>query len=203
MKKIYFDDTFGLTDAVLEGRKTMTRRIIRNLPLFDPRQDWMVRSDDSNGKVNIAIFHNATYKYSIYPPYQPGEVMAVAQSYKVLDYSFHRFATNPSRSCGIRKEYAEKQKGWGNKMFVESKFMPHQIRITDIKAERLQDISNGDCLKEGLVEGLLTYGYRCPVGMEVYSTPREAFAAIIDKVYGKGTFENNPWVFAYSFELVK
>lgn len=36
-----------------------------------------------------------------------------------------------------------------------------------------------------------------------YITPREAFAALIDKVSGRGTWDSNPWVFAYTYELVK
>ena len=36
-----------------------------------------------------------------------------------------------------------------------------------------------------------------------YETPREAYAALIDKVSGKGTWQNNPYVFVYDFELIK
>lgn len=36
-----------------------------------------------------------------------------------------------------------------------------------------------------------------------FDTPREAFAALIDKVSGKGTWESNPYVWAYEFELMK
>lgn len=202
MKKIMFNDKYGLTDAVLKGRKTMTRRIIRNLSDFDPRQDWINWGNNDNEKTSIAIFHNMTYKCCIYPQYQPGEVVAVAQRYKDLDYSLNGFATNPERACGIRREFAQKQAGWDNKMFVSAKFMPHRIRINSIKVERLQDISEVDCMKEGLVKGYLTYGYRCSGVIEAYSNPRNAFAALIDKVSGKGTWESNPFVFAYTFVLV-
>ena len=87
-------------------------------------------------------------------------------------------------------------------MFVRADLMPHRIRITDIKVERLQEISDEDCLSEGLVKGLVTYGYRSSGVMEAYSTPRNAFAALIDKISGAGTWERNPWVFAYTFMLV-
>lgn len=39
--------------------------------------------------------------------------------------------------------------------------------------------------------------------VELGSTPREAFAALIDKVSGRGTWESNPYVVVYGFELVK
>ncbi len=88
--------------------------------------------------------------------------------------------------------------------------MPHQIRITDIKVERLQDISNEDCLREGIYKDwnecggwTLTEFYDYPNNEnDGYDTPREAFAALIDKVSGRGTWDSNPWVFAYSFELI-
>lgn len=35
-----------------------------------------------------------------------------------------------------------------------------------------------------------------------FDTPREAFAALIDKVSGKGTWESNPYVFVYEFKLI-
>lgn len=36
-----------------------------------------------------------------------------------------------------------------------------------------------------------------------HDTPREAYAALIDKISGKGTWESNPWVIVYDFELIK
>lgn len=216
MKKIIFNDRFGLTDAVLEGRKTMTRRIIRNLSDFDPRQDWMHWSD--NGKANIAIIHNETYKYCIYPQYQPGEVVAVAQAYKDIRnggypvdsrYDAFRTADFDFGENGVLRGTA----GEKNKMFVRADLMPHQIRITDIKVERLQNISDEDCMREGITmmtEGKNEigngYGWDTKIDAlkrESFFTPKAAFAALIDKISGKGTWERNPYVFAYTFELIK
>jgi hypothetical protein len=194
MQKIMFNKPYGLQHAVECGYKTMTRRPVGKRMTEDDIRAYL------KGYTELA---NKCAQYKI------GEVVAVAQPYKVLDYSFHGFATNPSRSCGIRKECAEKQKGWGNKMFVESKFMPHQIRITDIKVERLQDISDDDCLKEGLIKEPHPFVreagwvYCMPNDSMCYVYPTQCFADFIDGVSGKGTWESNPWVFAYSFNLVK
>lgn len=202
-----FNDKYGLTDAVLTGRKTMTRRIIRNLSDFDPRQEWILWGSDNKGKENIGIFRYETYKYSVYPQYQPGEVVAVAQSYKDLDYSLNGFATNPDRTCGISRGFAQKYIGWNNKMFVSAKFMPHQIRIIEIKLERLQDISEKDCLKEGLMKMFWGYCYeyhdRHGRSFKGSDRIRDVFADLIDGISGKGTWALNPFVFAYNFELIK
>lgn len=209
-----FNDKYGLTDAVLKGRKTMTRRIIRNLSDFDPRQDWIHWSD--NGKANLAIIHNKTYKYSIYPHYQPGEVVAVAQPYKDagIDPHFLMFQPIEGSIYSAKMEIeAMFTGGWNNKIFVRADLMPHQIRITDIKVERLQKISDEDCMREGITmmtEGKIEigngYGWDTKIDAlkrESFFTPKDAFAALIDKISGKGTWERNPYVFAYTLELLK
>lgn len=52
--------------------------------------------------------------------------------------------------------------------------------------------------------GEWVYGYIDHKGTGLwFNTPREAFASLIDKVSGCGTWASNPWVMAYEFELVK
>ena len=99
--------------------------------------------------------------------------------------------------------------GWDNKMFVRANLMPHKIRITNVRIERLQEISDEDCLKEGLewdgVASQYYVNYQKEIGHKMFlgKTLREAFSHLIDKVSGKGTWKSNPYVFAYDFELVK
>lgn len=106
-------------------------------------------------------------------------------------------------------------------MFVKADLMPHRIRITNVRVERLQDISDEDCLKEG-VETMESYVIRadgtkksmnyyrvsifCESGRVLTlsgSTPREVYAHLIDRISGKGTWASNPPVIAYEFEKVK
>ena len=177
MKKIMFNDKYCLTQAVLSGAKTMTRRVLRdNVPLGN----W-----------------EETQKHL---PYKVGEIVAIAQSYKEV----YPNADFEIVGDGFMKESA----GWTNKMFVKADLMPHHIRITDVKVERLQDISDDDIMREGVWQ--LSYdnglfyvsteiGY---VPTVAFPTAREAFWYLIDKISGKGTWESNPFVAAYSFELV-
>lgn len=99
--------------------------------------------------------------------------------------------------------------GWNNKMFVKSYACKHHIKITNVKVERLQDISDEDCLKEGIIKGKCGSEsthfmdvYYVPKDKQPYCTPRDAFAVLIDKVSGKCTWESNPFVFCYEFVLV-
>lgn len=198
MQKIMFNDRYGLTDAVIEGRKTVTRRIIYGIDF--PVNMVMGRAlPDKDGKIYaVANGENIIVKLR----YKVGEVVAVAQCY------YNAFSSR----CDIPVYGADRTPGWLNKMFVRADLMPHQIRITGIRCERLQDISDEDCMKEGVVDvtyfktGGRPYELFALPGHEyeeTFNTPRQAFAALIDKVSGRGTWDRNPWVVAYKFELVK
>lgn len=103
-------------------------------------------------------------------------------------------------------------KGWNNKMFVRAEACKHQIRITDVRVEKLQEISEDCCLKEGIIKkwhapACKNYYYVPGVEVksveDVHNTPQEAFAHLINKVSRKEMWEANPYVFVYDFELVK
>lgn len=192
MKKIMFDDRYYLTQAVIDRIKNNTRRIEGGTKFQEMARcaDQILYNKDTG---LIDFMYEGINIFNHKPRYKVGEIVAVAQNY---------------RSCGnyhVPKEHP----GWSNKLFVNPALMPYQIRITGIKCERLQDISNTDCLKEGIRQAyeesiLGMYGYIDHKGTGLwFNTPREAFAALIDKVSGRGTWASNPWVVAYEFELVK
>lgn len=140
---------------------------------------------DTSSILNELGEYIAPTKYQ--PKYNQGEVIAVAQPYKDV---FTEGLVNPFVA----------KAGWNNKMFVRADLMPHQIRITNVRVERLQEICDQDCVKEGVWEARLV-NYSSIDGIP--HSPIEAFATLIDKVSGKGTWQSNPWVFVYQFELVK
>ena len=176
MKKIMFNDKYGLTSAVLRRVKTMTRR-----------------SSDL---------------------YEVGEEVAIAMRYEWMASGgyLERMLEAPLR---FKKEYTGA--GWRNKMYVKAELMPRRVRILRKWQERLQDISVEDCMKEGVVKAHI--GYYVP-GLKanwvkeshveaedgqtwkLFPTPQEAFAALIDKLSGKGTWESNPLVWVYEFKLI-
>ena len=93
---------------------------------------------------------------------------------------------------------------------MKPELMAHYIKITGVDFERLQDISDEDCLAEGIYErhdviNSNMENVKCftfPNTPHIYATPRDAFAALIDKVSGKGTWDSNPYVYVFTFELV-
>lgn len=214
MKKIMFSDKYDLTQAVLEGRKTQTRRVITYPKAFHGKDVcgyYVCRRATDRAITEVCMYdENESFidEGQILPKYKVGEVVAVAQKYKDV---FENQQDETLELLDLRLN-----KGWNNKMYVRPDLMPHQIRITDVRVERLQDISDEDCIKEGVelntrqyeYDGTRYYcvrglGYWRGFGCTNFHTPREAFAALIDKVSGKGTWERNPYVFVYNFELVK
>ena len=184
MKKIMFNDKYRLTQAVLNGRKTQTRRVVVNGKRSDIR--------------------DAAYRI--------GEEVAVAQSYH-----------DAKKEVGGLKGLLEghplpSAKGINNKMFVKADLMPHRIKITNVRVERLQDISEQDCLKEGFekinvndgvgnmlshLEFLLTYEDKLGRSLQLGSRDyKEAFGILIDNTCGNGTWDSNPLVFVYDFEII-
>ena len=201
MKKIMFNDRYGLTQAVLEGRKTQTRRIAYTAGRLE---GLTVRQDLVGKNKNRACLFDGGILLAK-SAYKLGETIAIAQKYDdlVKDDEFYRL-------CGIHGmplECIKYEKGCTNKMFVRADLMPHHIRITRIRVERLQDISDEDCLEEDIWEahdvGLegVTYWYT-GLANSPYRTAREAYAALIDKINGKGIWQSNPYVFVYDFETV-
>lgn len=205
MKKMMFNDRYGLTQAVISGRKTVTRRVVKDAW-------WPISKIEAEGKrgdIIHVIANNGKFVVERKCPYKIGEIVAVAQSYQELDNEWCRYhvgvhpAESPYSSC-------ENMAGWNNKMFVRADLMPHQIQITDIRIERLQDISEEDCMKEGVYrdygdtefppQEFYDYDWNKDNG---FDTPREAFASLIDKVSGRGTWDRNPFVWRIEFELVK
>lgn len=227
MQKINFNDRYGLTQAVIEERKIMTRREIKAPRRFrgqDVNGFWVYRRPDTREVVEVCMKDYDDFAIEggqIFPKYKLGEVVAVAQRYSTIAAGHpdvDTFLLQVAKAHKISIESVHDLAGWNNKMFTKAELMPHQIRITGIKCERLQDISDEDCIKEGIfVNEYVGNGKKCHhYGFDGffdetagwfargwYNTPREAFATLIDKVSGRGTWYLNLLAAAYEFELVK
>lgn len=207
MKKIMFNDDFGLTKAVLDGRKTMTRRVIPakaiEYILGEFKQEYFEGTLDvfDSDKKYIEQYYLVEKCGKCF---RPGDIVAVAQKYKdIMPHLVDSFR-QPS------PDYMMDKPGYNNKMFVRADLMPHQIRITSVRIDRIQGISDDDCLREGIkwFHGSQSYyiNFDPKTGLRTRlygNTPREAFAALIKKMARKKDWDDNPWVFVYEFEIVK
>ncbi len=220
-----FNDRYDLTQAVLDGRKTMTRRICK----YDrPSSDWEIAFPIIEGDYesyedmvlrapNWGSFcwkdpNESEYTELNKMSYRDGEVVAIAQRYKSFFGGF-KYSGNSVEYEGIWYDFDDIKAGWNNKMFVKAELMPHQIKITNAFLQRLQNISDEDCMREGIYEHIIlgsnrkVYAYNATppeyLATEWFDDPKEAFATLIDKVGGKGTWKRNPYVLVYEFKLIK
>ena len=213
MKKIMFNDRYGLTEAVFDGSKTQTRRIMKGKPLFP--SDEIESAGVLGDEVQI-IANGGESLITMKLPFRVGEIVAVAQSYCSIAEELENCknatcAAHYEKNVQKASEYISwmEHPGFYNKMFVAADMMPHQIRITDVRVERLQDISDEDCIKEGVRKVVNENGiyvqYYVGKGDNAcsFENPREAFAHLINKVSRKDVWNENPYVFVYDFELVK
>lgn len=214
MKKISFSERYGMQQAVLDGTKTMTRRIVPDGTLRMAQMEVSIHGGDLADRIK----DHSLYLWR--------DEVAVAQRYeecwKIYQQRWESYKdpSNWRTPDAILGDQVGLTPGWKNKMFVRADLMPHRIRITGIRVERLQDISEEDAMREGVFkydkpplhhemdmfapwppyvkpykwdsDNLI---YRCNV--------RAAFAALIDRISGRGTWQRNPWVFVYEFELIK
>lgn len=185
MKGICFKEP--LFRATIEGGKTQTRRIM------EPQPDG-----NFNGKNCFGVFQNSNFgnPVAVKPRYKVGEVLYLkepyndeASQYRTL-YKFDNDVGNAGKGF------------WKNKLFMSEEAARYFIRITGVRGERLQDISEEDCIKEGIRHDEANPGYTgWYTGTLIRSTPQAAYAALIDQINGRGTWDSNSWVWVYDYEL--
>ena len=195
MRKMMFNDRFLLTESVLLCMKTQTRRIVTPQPVYDNYTGMNWKGYMSGRGLTDSEEPQYSYRNFVHrSPIKDEEIIAVAQKYsEIPDMCFkHELPSDLFK------------KGCFNKMFVKSEYMPHKIKITNVRFQRLQDISDDDCMKEGIKQIDDKFGFFDSKKDKYYfyDTPRLAYASLIDKVSGKGTWDNNPYVFVYDFELL-
>ena len=201
MKGIIFSEP--MFNSVINGIKTQTRMILKSQPTgvvnswdltplsIHPEYDNLLgsfyyRSDDG-------------FEY-IHPRYKVGEKVYLKEPYFIDDNRvIYRF-DNYKDDHLICK--------WENNM--PEKYARYWIEIEAVRCERLQDISEEDFLKEGIVRLGSEHYYNGFQSGDLdkndnyfpYSSPQISYAAFIDKINGKGTWESNPFVWVNSFKLI-
>ena len=201
MQKIMFNERYGLQSAVFEGRKTQTRRE----PFY---AESVCCEFNRQGKLECFTYDDER-EYPIHTSrYAKGEIVAVAQSYKEIGLDPNQCVGTIDYGGNMYMPLcAGESKGWNNKMFVLADEMPHHIKILDIRCERLQDISESDCIKEGISYSASAY-YSCELWdkkkniVHFNFSPKGAFCTLMGKLNGNKFWESNPYVIVYEFKKI-
>lgn len=197
MKPILFNTP--MTRAILDGRKTETRRIIKAPVLSqvdeEPRRvEWY---DSIQGRVvRFAWNGKAVGGFEIKPPYITGDILYVRETW------FHFNGQYVYRATAAQPELWD-----GTGMWHPSIHMPKEaarlfLQVTDVRVERLQDITTNALQSEGIVpEGYLSQYAVMTEADKWFDDFREVWDSTIKPAdrerYG---WAANPWVWVISFE---
>ena len=188
--------------AILDGQKTQTRRPIPVLP-----------------KENQSVHHVAKDKYCFATDHANGYVSGVSEyfrkPYEVGDYLWVRETYRPIFgqtseliSVDYKADPPEKLERLGDVVGTPVKWRPSihmprsasriTLEITNVRVERLQDITEEDAIAEGCdysrSEAAISVGW--------YERPRRAFRRTWEQIYGKESWDSNPLVWVIDFEVV-
>jgi len=183
MKGIMFKE--DMFKAVIEGRKTQTRRIVKIDPSFNLIGKGITGfTTFEDSKLNI---------YGVYPRYDNREVIYLKEPYMLINnIPYYRYNDEKESNGGLLK--------WKNKMFMPEKYARYFIKITNVRVERLQDISEEDSMTEGI--SLPNYAEQTITDVR-YPEPSAIFQDLWNSINGSESWDINPWVWVYTFELIK
>jgi hypothetical protein len=95
---------------------------------------------------------------------------------------------------------------WKPSIFMRKSYSRITLEVTEVKVERLQDISKQDCIAEGLFFNGSSYSYlekgSVPYLDSCWSAPHQCYKNLWEGINGKGSWALNPWVWAYTFRVL-
>lgn len=202
----------AMVKAILEGRKTQTRRVEK--PSLSESVNRVIMEHGTRGSVR-AMFMANTYSLSCYrhPKYKLGDILYVQESWAEIPekcgiYSYE--ADVPQEIVGMMDIMGEPWRRPEDMPLAAARIF---LQVTGIRVERLQDISNADAKAEGIRSYFLHKEHGGEwhesngsfVGVDrTHSTRIAAFAELWDSLYAKLGYDwgTNPWVWVYDFERI-
>lgn len=198
---IFTESNFHLT---VQGVKKQTRRIIKSRTGFFQvcskngvvTDIWQTDADEWCGDDLIPVK----------PRYKVGEIVYLKEPYIITGqtYEYEYLHENKTDIACIKRNG-----GYKNKLFMPERAARYFIKITGVRAERLQDISEEDCLLEGIKigrcgnESKWMKAFYAPDDNQPYITAKSAYEEVFNRINGKIAWQMNPFVWVYDYELTK
>lgn len=202
-----------MVQAILEGRKTQTRRVLKlktPVDIAGVEVDCYLRLDLI--PTNMQVFYaNKTdkqinlYSDNEYAKYKPGDVLWVRETFGTTTIGTMYKANVCSPDCD------KPLSGWKPSLFMPKEAARIFLKVTNVRCERLQDISEEDAIAEG-IERYGPFGEfkgdPHPSGgmmrFRAYSKAARAFQDLWDSINAKKhPWKSNPWVWVYDFERIE
>lgn len=217
--------------ALLDGRKTQTRRIVKPRPPAEAASAGFVMSCDptANGVWTWLdspdLMEASVVGEAFRCPYGlPGDRLWVRESHQRFDKGTCDqhvwFVAGRNGNAYVARERPEidQDQPWpldasgpagGAVYSVPSIHMPRwasrlTLAITEVRVERLQDIGEADAIAEGLIRNLPPLeGWRAMESdsWPIFTNPVRSYAGLWNHINGKGAWAANPWVWALTFRV--
>ena len=214
--------------AILEGRKTHTRRVVKPQPdipdgsylKFYPRHGVFGRGpeEDEDGPLQPLIYNGKPLKC----PYgKPGDRLWVRETFQTIGgYDAETQKTfQPINDCGIHGRAIYRADGGNGKAYLAWKPSIHMPRwasrilleIIRVRVERLNEISDDDSKAEGIEPRGISLRTAKPSTWTDYLgrngagfvLPRESFKSLWESINGPTSWDKNPWVWVVEFKRVE
>lgn len=193
----------AMVQAILEGRKSQTRRIIKPQPI----------GDQSSGLVFYKKFHfegtNWQEEILKIAKFQMGDIMWVRETWQYSDDLNDPYLYKQK----YQEEYLPEHHGemkWKPSIFMPKDACRIFLKVTKVRIERLQDITEEDAKAEGVFYyGDETLDYMNYMHDNKHfddwgvMTAKHSFETLWEKINSKESWKENPWVFVYDFEHIE
>lgn len=217
--------------AILDGRKTQTRRILKNQPPAEDYQlSWLINTTDSDKKnlqgkahwINMKGKQNKESDIFFDCPYgKIGERLWVRETFCVVDDT--QFEGDKWIDYRATPRYlGSHPAGWDNDpenpealTWKPSIHMPRWasrilLEITNVRVEQLQDISEEDAIAEGIEPHFAgwkpyrTFFYEADgiTPSNYFEDPRHSYMQLWESINGQGSWDLNPWVWVVEFKRI-
>ena len=211
MKPIIFNTE--MVQAILDGRKTQTRMVIKSQPAIMANKKPLEGYSDS--MIKAAGDFPA-------PKYGPGDVLWVRETWRSTDFEYHdgkwtasiqykdlnkgpRVSWWDNTDVGEPDDCIYSKTGWRPSIHMPREAARLFLRVTDVRVERINQITNNDILREGLrSESCNICVHDGGSGCEHCFAILNPFRKLWDSINAKRGYgwDNNPWVWVYSFKRI-
>jgi len=208
-----------MVQAILEGYKTQTRRVLNPQPesIGDSKIRYAFRAHEHKQTyINLDRFNDVAKDYA---PHKAGDTWYVRETWTYAPYTIESYYIYKADELIRNIVYDTKREKWRSPMYMPRSVARIFLRITDVRVERLQDISEEDAVAEGCSslecpdcngtgsDGFNGIGYGCTSCLgNGYVYPAVCdFKYLWNSINGKkksSAWDDNPWVWVYTFERV-
>lgn len=177
-----------MVQAILAGRKTQTRRVIK-LPSWSI-SDW--QHFETNGKTAKTICEKTGCEADIQCPYgKPGDILWVRETWQLLPSGFDEIPPEYNYIYAASHQLSDECTRWRPSIHMPRAACRLFLRVKNVRVERLQDISEEDAKAEGITSYWAEphkdvapfIGAVKEIGADLCSTRREAFEQLWDSIY--------------------